>query len=178
MLSIHKILEFWNIKVILQMGWGIEVWKCENYIFKWCYKLSRLSDPPLTPFKYWLPGQPISTLATRGSLAAALCNEPEYNNPSQAAAASLRIWICKRCKCPAWWLLPRQPSLTNSQQLQRPDKASPELETQYSLPPAVSFIVTVGGGRVIYCFHELRCPPFPWYFQTTVLFYLIFEAFE
>ena len=87
-----------NIANGLEYDMKSMVWKFENYIFKWCYKLSRLSDPPLTPFKYWLPGQTISTLATRSSLAAVHSNEPKYNNPGQAAAASLRI--CKRCKCP------------------------------------------------------------------------------
>ena len=122
------------------------VWKFENYIFKWCYKLSRLSDPPLTPFKYWLPGQTISTLATRSSPAAVHSNEPKYNNPGQAAAALLRIWICKRCKCPVL-MVTAETSI--SDKLATTAGIWSEPETQYSLPPTVTFIVTAGGGQVI-----------------------------
>ena len=165
MLSIHKIFRILEYQSNIANGlghWSMEgkitysndVINCPGcQIHPW---LHSNIDSQGSPFPHW----PLAALWPQPSVTSRNITIPARRQLPRSGSE-----FVKDVNVQPWWLLPRQPSLTNSQQLQRPDKASPELETQYSLPPAATFIVTVGGGRVIYCFHELRCPPFPWAFK-------------
>ena len=155
MLTLIKTSEFQNIKVILQMGWSM-IWKVWYGNLKITYLNDVINCPGCqihpwlhsnidsqgSPFQHW----PLGALWPQSTITSQNITIPARRQLHRSGSE-----FVKDVNVQPWWLLPRQPSLTNSQQLQGPDKASPELDTIQS-PPAVSFIVTVGGGELFTVF--------------------------
>ena len=138
------------------------VWKgkFENYIFKWCYKLSRLSDPPLTPFKYWLQGGPFQHWPL-GALWSTVTSQ-NITIPASRQLHRSGSEFVKDVNVQPWWLLPRQPSLTNSQQPQHRVLIKHLLSKRHNtVSPGSKFYCDSRWGRVIYCFHKLKMSSFP-----------------